>query len=79
MGFIRFRFILLGRKLILKLEGSFLEEKMDCTKSRPGRVQILSDPVLVIGILFHGSRGELHDLASILITAISLEFKKVFE
>ena len=52
MGFIRFRFIPLGRKLILKLEGSFLEEKMDCTKSRPGRAQILSDPVLVIGILF---------------------------
>ena len=27
MAFIRFRFILLGRKLILKLEGSFLERK----------------------------------------------------
>ena len=27
MGFIRFRFILLGSKLILKLEGRFLEVK----------------------------------------------------
>jgi len=27
MGFIRFRFVLLGRKLILKLEGRFLEIK----------------------------------------------------
>ena len=52
MGFIRFRFTLLGRKLILKLKGRFLEEKMDLIKSRPGRVQILSDPVLGIGILF---------------------------
>ena len=52
MGFIRSRFILFGRKLILKLEGRFLGEKIDCRISRPGRVQILSDPVMVIEIRF---------------------------
>ena len=41
MGFIRFRFILLGRKLILKLEGRFLEIKNGLYKIKTRTLSIL--------------------------------------
>jgi hypothetical protein len=34
--------------LFLNWKGDFLREKIDCTKSRLGGVQTLSDPVLTI-------------------------------